>query len=99
MTEQEAQIKQLQALNELLADHGKVQTDIIKQLKLTIVVVSICFAIIICTMVCSFFWRESQYGTTTTETTTTTLSTEGENAEINNVTNGDMYNDSSTHNE
>lgn len=50
---------------------------------------------------------ESQFETVETETTTTTtetvtdtdMSTSGENANINNVTNGDMYNDNATHNE
>lgn len=89
--------KQLQAVNELLKDYSKAQTETIKQLKLALIVVSICFSLIICTMVAGFFWYESQFEVT--ETTTTTLEAEGENANINSVTNGDMYNDSSTHNE
>jgi hypothetical protein len=48
-------------------------------------------------MVIGFFYYESQFDIT--ETTTTELQTSGENANINNVSNGDMYNDNSVHNE
>lgn len=89
--------KQLQAVNELLRDYSKAQSETIKQLKTALIVVSICFSLIICSMVAGFFWYESQFEVT--ETTTTTMETEGENANINSVTNGDMYNDTSTHND
>lgn len=91
------QIKQIEAVNKLLIDQTKAQSLIIKQLKTTIVVVCICFTTLISTMVAGFFWYESQFETT--ETTTTTMETEGENANINAVTNGDMYNDSAQHND
>ena len=89
--------KEQQAMNELLKDSLKIQAETIKMLKVSLLVVSICFSLIICTMVAGFFWYESQFETV--ETTTTTLETEGENANINNVSNGNMYNDDSTHNE
>ena len=50
-------------------------------------------------MIAGFFWYESQYETSESTVTTTELTTEGENANINNVTNGDMYNDNAVHNE
>lgn len=89
--------KQLHAINELLRDYSKAQAETIKQLKIALIVVSVCFSLIICTMVAGFFWYESQFDVTST--TTTELTTEGENANINNVTNGDMYNDNAVHNE
>ena len=93
----EAQIKHVQAVNQLLTDYSKSQSGMIKHLKSVIIVLHICFTLIICTMIVGFFWYESQFETK--ETTTTTLETEGDNADINSVTNGDMYNDNSTHNE
>lgn len=93
----ETQIKQVEAVNRLLVDHAKAQMLIIRQLKNTIVVVCICFTAIIVSMIAGFFWYESQFETT--ESTVTTMETEGENANINAVTNGDMYNDSAQHND
>ena len=93
----EAQIKQVEAVNRLLVDHAKAQSLIIRQLKNAIIVVCICFTAIIVSMVAGFFWYESQFDTT--ESTVTTMETEGENANINAVTNGDMYNDSAQHND
>ena len=93
----EENIKQVEAVNKLLVDYTKGQAAIIKQLKNALVIVSICFSIIIVAMISGFFWYESQFDTT--ETTVTTMETEGENADINAVTNGNMYNDSSQHND
>lgn len=93
----ETQIKQVEAVNRLLIDHTKAQTLIIKQLKTAIIAVCICFTAIIVSMIAGFFWYESQFETT--ESTVTTMETEGENANINAVTNGDMYNDSAQHND
>ena len=36
-------------------------------------------------------------GTTTTDTATTSMETDGSNANINNVTDGDTYNDNAVH--
>lgn len=94
-----SQIEQLEAINKLLTDYGKAQTQLVHQLKNTVIIVTIAFMVILCSMVFGFFWYESQYDTTTSTITTTTLTTEGENANINSVTNGDMYNDDSTHTE
>lgn len=95
--------EKLSAMNSILFDTAKNQENLIKHFRKMLVVVSICFTVIICAMVAGFFWYESQFDTVETESTTTTTTTDmdtsGENANINNVTNGDMYNDSATHNE
>lgn len=93
--------ERLSAMNSILLDTAKNQENLIKHFRKMLVVVSICFTVIICAMVVGFFWYESQFETVETETTTTDtdLTTSGENANINNVTNGDMYNDNATHNE
>ena len=91
----ESQIKHVQAINELLSDYSKSQADTIKQLKNTLIIVSVCFTLIITAMLIGFFWYESQFETT--ETTTTTMETQCSEAEINSVTNGDMYNDAARH--
>lgn len=99
--DEEMQLKQIQAINQLLVDQSKSKSETIKQLKSAVIVVAVCFTIIICCMIGGFFWYESQFEVvdTKTETTVTELTTEGENANINNVTNGNMYNDNATHNE
>ena len=99
MTELDYEMKQTQALNHLLTECNKSQALTIKHLKTITIVLLVCITLVFCTMVGGFFWYESQYEKTTETTTTTTLHTEGENAEINNVSNGDMYNDSATHTE
>lgn len=93
--------ERLSAMNSILLDTAKNQENLIKHFRKMLVVVSICFTVIICAMVVGFFYYESQFETVETETTTTDtdLTTSGENANINNVTNGDMYNDNATHNE
>lgn len=95
--DEESYSRQIEALNRLLTDHSKAQSAIIRQLQRAIIIVSVCFMCIIVAMVGCFFWYESRFDTT--EVTTTELTTEGDNADINSVTNGDMYNDSSIHNE
>lgn len=95
----EEQVNQIQALNKLMIDYGKSQARIILHLRNTIFALIICFTLIICALVYGFFWFESQYETTEESITTTTMTTEGDNANINSVTNGDQYNDSSVHNE
>lgn len=96
-TESREYTTQIEALNKLLADHNKHQSTTINRLNKTLVVVSICFTCIIVAMVSGFFWYEVQFETV--ESTTTELTTEGDDADINSVTNGDMYNDNSIHNE
>lgn len=95
--EYKSQIKQIEAVNKLLIDQTKSQSLVIRQMKIIMITACICFTIVIGTMVAGFFWYESQFETT--EMTTTTMETEGENANINAVTNGDMYNDSAQHND
>ena len=93
--------ERLSAVNGILLDTVKNQETLIKHFRKMLVAVTISFTIIICCMVGGFFYYESQFETveTTTTTTDTDLITSGENANINNVTNGDMYNDDATHNE
>lgn len=93
--------ERLSAVNKILLDTAKNQESLIKHFRKMLIAITISFTIIICSMVGGFFYYESQFETieTTTTTTTTDMSTSGENANINNVTNGDMYNDNATHNE
>ena len=93
--------ERLSAVNGILLDTAKNQESLIKHFRKMLVAITISFTIIICCMVGGFFYYESQFETVETATTTTDtdLTTSGENANINNVTNGDMYNDDATHNE
>ena len=93
--------ERLSAVNRILLDTAKNQESLIKHFRKMLIAVTISFTIIICCMVGGFFYYESQFETVETATTTTDtdLTTSGENANINNVTNGDMYNDDATHNE
>ena len=93
--------ERLSAVNDILLDTAKNQESLIKHFRKILITITISFTIIICCMVGGFFYYESQFETveTTTTTTDTDLTTSGENANSNNVTNGDMYNDDATHNE
>ena len=93
--------ERLSAVNGVLLDTAKNQESLIKHFRKMLITITISFTIIICCMVGGFFYYESQFETVETATTTTDtdLTTSGENANINNVTNGDMYNDDATHNE
>ena len=93
--------ERLSAVNGILLDTAKNQESLIKHFRKMLIAITISFTIIICCMVGGFFYYESQFETVETATTTTDtdLTTSGENANINNVTNGDMYNDDATHNE
>lgn len=93
--------ERLSATNSVLLDTAKNQEVLIKHFRKMLVVIAVCFTVIICCMVYGFFWYESQFEEveTTTTTTTTEMETSGENANINNVSNGDMYNDNAVHNE
>ena len=93
--------ERLSAVNGVLLDTAKSQESLIKHFRKMLIAITISFTIIICCMVGGFFYYESQFENveTTTTTTDTDLTTSGENANINNVTNGDMYNDDATHNE
>lgn len=71
-----------------------------KALVRVIIVVSICYTLVVGSMVGAFMWRESQYDYTETYTYSEEVEQEasGENSTINNV-NGNQYNDSAVHNE
>lgn len=90
--------ERLSAVNGVLLDTAKNQESLIKHFRKMLIAVTVSFTIIICCMVGGFFYYESQFETvgTTTTTTDTDLTASGENANINNVTNGDMYNDDAT---
>ena len=93
--------ERLSAVNGILLDTAKNQESLIKHFRKMLIAITISFTIIICCMIGGFFYYESQFETVETATTTTDtdLTTSGENANINNVTNGDVYNDDATHNE
>lgn len=93
--------ERLSAVNKILLDTAKSQESLIKHFRKMLITITISFTIIICSMIAGFFYYDSQFETVETATTTTDtdLTTSGENANINNVTNGDMYNDDATHNE
>lgn len=99
LDELKAENERLSAVNKILLDTAKNQESLIKHFRKMLAMITISFTIIICCMVGGFFYYESQFETIETTTTTTDMSTSGENANINNVTNGDMYNDNATHNE
>lgn len=91
--------EKLSAMNNVLLDTAKNQEMLIKHFRKMLMAVVICLTIIICSMVGGFFYYESQFETSEITTTTTDMSTSGDNANINNVANGDMYNDNAAHNE
>lgn len=98
MNQEDENIKNhIQAMNHLLSDCAKTQSQMIRELNRILIVVCICFTFIIVSMVIGFIYYEAQFDTKAT--TTTELTTEGDSANINSVLNGDMYNDDSTHNE
>ena len=101
LDELKSENERLSAVNGVLLDTAKSQESLIKHFRKMLIAITISFTIIICCMVGGFFYYESQFETVETATTTTDtdLTTSGENANINNVTNGDMYNDDATHNE
>ncbi len=87
-------------LTELLVQVVQNQRNNAKTLIKLIVILSICFTVIIASMIVGFFWYESQfeYVDTYTYTEETTQEVDGDNATINNVE-GNQYNDSAIHNE
>lgn len=91
--------ERLNAVNKILLDTAKNQESLIKHFRKMLIAITISFTVIICSMIGGFFYYESQFETVETTTTTTDMDTSGDNADINNVTNGDMYNDNATHNE
>ena len=101
LDELKSENERLSAVNGVLLDTAKSQESLIKHFRKMLIAITISFTIIVCCMVGGFFYYESQFETVETATTTTDtdLTTSGENANINNVTNGDMYNDDATHNE
>lgn len=89
------QLQQEQALNEILRDSVKQQGETIKGLKHVIIGLIIAWLFSICFGFGAFVWYESQFEYVSD---TVEMSTEGDNAYINNVE-GSQYNDSATHTE
>lgn len=87
-------------LTELLVQVVQNQRNNAKTLIKLIVVLSICFTVIIASMIVGFFWYESQfeYVDTYTYSEETTQEVDGDNATINNIE-GNQYNDNAVHNE
>lgn len=84
-------------LNRVLRETLSVQEKIIDRFRRIILIIIISYTLVLCSGIAGFFWYESQFETV--ETTTTTMETEGDNADINSVTNGNQYNDNATHEE
>ena len=95
----EAELEKEEALNRLLLDTDKNQNAAIGHFRKMVVALLICFAVTVCTMAIGFFYYEGQFdiGTTTADTATASMETDGANANINNVTDGDTYNDNAVH--
>lgn len=87
-------------LVDLLTQVVKNQKAYNKALVKIVIVVSICYTLIIGSLIGAFIWREGLYDYTETYTYTEEIEQEanGENSVINNV-NGNQYNDNATHNE
>lgn len=87
-------------LTELLVQVVQNQRNNAKTLIKLIVILSICFTVIIASMIVGFFWYESQfdYVDTYTYSEETTQEVDGDNATINNIE-GNQYNDNAVHNE
>ncbi len=94
--------KQNEKLNELLLDVVKTQKKSYKNLVTVFIVTVISLTLVICTMIFSFAWYESQMEVvTTTEAVTKEITTQevsGENSSITNI-DGNQYNDNAIHNE
>lgn len=91
-------LEQAQAMNEMLKDCNRQQNETIKHMKHIIISLICCFFLTICIGFCGFVLYESQFEYTATEEYTEEMTTEGDNAYINNVE-GSQYNDNATHTE
>lgn len=90
--------KQNEQLNNLLLDVVKNQKRSYKSLVTVFIVTVISLTLIICTMIFSFIWYESQFEITEETKAEITQTVDGENSSINNVT-GNQYNDNAIHNQ
>lgn len=97
MEEKELQRKNSE-LNELLVEIIKNQKQSYKILARLFMVVSVCFAVVICTIVICVTWYESQFEYAIEYTDTMEQEVSGDGSYINNVE-GNQYNDNATHNE
>lgn len=86
--------EQFESANELLLEMVRNQKDNMRNTIKIYVITVVCYTLILITLIIGFLFYESQFVTETKVETAmeTILTTEGENASINNVSNGDMYN-------
>jgi hypothetical protein len=91
--------EQVEVTNKLLLEMVKNQKENFKNFVKVFIIVIVCYTAILITTIVGFVYYESQFDVTSETVTETTLTTEGENANINNVTDGNMYNDNAIHNE
>lgn len=90
--------KQNEQLNNLLLDVVKNQKRSYKSLVTVFIVTVISLTLIICAVIFSFAWYESQFETMEETKAEITQTVDGENSSINNVT-GNQYNDNAIHNQ
>lgn len=91
-------LEQAQALNEIYRDSLKEKSETIRHMKHIIIALIIGFFSAMLGGFGVFAWYESQFVSLETADYTEELSTEGDNAYINNVE-GSQYNDNATHTE
>lgn len=77
---------QLEAINRLLIDYNKSQSNIISNLKNMILSITVAFTVIICAMIGGYFWYESQFDKAITTTIEQEAETDGDGYSI--VNNG-----------
>lgn len=91
------ELEQAKAMNQILQDTLKAKDNTIRHFKHVIIALIICFFGTVCVGYGGFIWYESQFEYTA-DSYEETMTTDGENAYINNVE-GSQYNDKATHNE
>lgn len=93
-------LEQAQAMNRLLLEMVKTQKENYTSLIKVLIVVIVCCTALLISGIVGFFWYESQFEVTEEVVTTQTVTQEvsGENSEINNVS-GDLYKDNAIHND
>lgn len=90
-------LEESQLINGILLDTAKSQKKIIKEFKVILITLIICFTLFCSVAVVGFFWYQSQFETVTTETVEVRTESENANAILNEVE-GNQYNDNAVHN-
>lgn len=91
------ELQQERAMNQILRDTLKSKDDTLRHMKHIIIALIICFFGTVCVGFGGFVWYESQFEYTS-DTYEETMTTDGDNAYINNVE-GSQYNDNAKHSE